>query len=205
MLSGLDISRHNRNMKDVNVINDYDFIIMKATEGATYRDSSLQYYNYALAPKMLKGFYHFARPDRGNSAENEASNFLNTILKYNDERTLLALDLEDKALFVPDLDAWALRFAKYVYNATGKKILIYCSLSEVKRFKKCAAFGCGLWVAKWSLLKPNKKSLKPWEFFAIWQDSNKLKVSGVICDHDLFNGTKEQFLKYCEADNYEKE
>lgn len=205
MLSGLDISKHNRAMKDVDALNDFDFIIMKATEGATFRDSSLQYYNYALADNMLKGFYHFARPDRGNSAKSEASNFVTTILKYNDNKSILALDLEDKALNVPCLDDWALDFVQYVYNATGKKMLIYCSLAEVKRFKKCAAFGCGLWVAKWSLVKPTKKSLKPWEFFAIWQDSNKKMVSGVKCDHDYFNGTKDQFLKYCEADHYEEE
>lgn len=199
MLSGIDISKHNRNMKDVNKINDFDFVIMKATEGATYKDPSLQYYNYTLEADKLKGFYHFARPDRGNSAENEASNFVNTILKYSDDKTILALDLEDKALFVPCLDDWALRFVKYVYKATGKKMLIYCSEAETKRFKKCAAFGCGLWVAKWSLLKPSKKSIKPWEIFAIWQNTNKLNVSAVLTDHDYFNGSREQFLKYAEV------
>ena len=199
MLSGLDISRHNRNMKDIGILNDFDFVIMKASEGATYRDSSLIYYYCSLDIDMLKGFYHFARPDRGNSAKSEASNFIGAILKYNDDKSILALDLEDKALNVPCLDDWALEFAKYVYSATGKKILIYCSESEAKRFKKCAKFGCGLWVAKWSMVKPSKSKIKPFEVWALWQNTNNKLVSGVRCDHDYFNGKREQFLKYCEA------
>ena len=201
MLSGIDISRHNRNMKDVSKINDFDFVIMKASEGATYKDQSLQYYNYSLDLDKLRGFYHFGRPDNGNSAKSEASNFVSSILKYDNERTILCLDLEDRALKVTCLDDWALDFAKYVYTATGKKILIYCSESEVYRFKKCAKFGCGLWVAKWSLMRPTKKSIKPFEVWAIWQNTNKLTFSGVKCDHDFFNGNADQFLKYCEAHN----
>lgn len=201
MLSGIDISRHNRNMKDVGSLNAFDFVIMKASEGATYRDSSLQYYSYCLDDNVLKGFYHFGRPDKGNSAKSEASNYIGAILKYNDERSILALDLEDKALNVPCLDLWALDFAKYVFSATGKKPLIYCSLSEVHRFKKCADFGCGLWVAKWSMIKPTKKQIKPFEVWALWQNTNNLLVSGVRCDHDYFNGKRDQFLKYCEVNN----
>lgn len=199
MLKGIDISRHNRNMKNPADLNSLDFVIMKSSEGATYRDSTVFFYNSILDQDMLKGFYHFGRPDNGNSARSEASNFVSSILKYTNDNTILALDLEDKALSVPCLDDWALEFAKYVYSATGKKILIYCSLSEVYRFKKCAAFDCGLWVAKWSHLKPGKKQIKPFEVFAIWQDSNKYKFSGLMVDHDLFNGTREQFLKYSEV------
>lgn len=201
MLSGIDISRHNRNMKDLRKINDFDFVIMKASEGATYRDATLSYYTHCLDEDTLRGFYHFARPDRGNSAKSEASNFIGAIMKYDTKNALLALDLEAKALTTPCLDLWALDFCKYVKAATGKTPLIYCSLSEVHRFKKCADFGCGLWVAKWGLLKPTKKAIKPFEVFAIWQNTNNYIVSGVSCDHDYFNGKREQFLKYCEAIN----
>ena len=196
MLKGIDISRHNRNMKNPADLNSLDFVIMKASEGATYRDSCVLFYNSILDQDMLKGFYHYGRPDNGNSARSEASNFVSSILEYIDDETILALDLEDKALNVPCLDDWALEFAKYVYSATGKIILIYCSRSEVYRFKRCAEFGCGLWIAKWSHIRPTKKQIKPFEVFAIWQDSNKYKFSGQLVDHDLFNGTREQFLKY---------
>ena len=197
MLKGIDISRHNRNMKDVNSINDFDFVIMKASEGATYRDSSAMYYHSFLDATTLRGFYHYARPENGNSAKSEASNFVSAILKYIDGKTILALDVEDKALLVPDLDSWCLEFCQYVYNATGVRPLIYCSEAECKRFKKCAKADFGLWVAKWSMMKPTKSKIKPWEVFAIWQNSNNTIVSGVRCDHNYFNGNREQYLKYC--------
>lgn len=199
MLTGIDISRHNRNMKNVNDLNKLDFIIMKATEGATYKDSSLGYYFQHLDPEMLKGFYHYARPENGNSARAEASNFVTSILKYVDDKSIVALDVEGSALFYSNLDKWVLEWCEYVYNALGIKPLIYCSIAECGRFKKAAKFDCGLWVAKWSKIKPSKTRLKPWEFFAIWQDTNKYVFSGVVCDRDKFNGSREQFLKYCRS------
>lgn len=196
MIYGLDISHHNKNMKDIRELNKFDFIIMKSSEGATYKDPALSFYLSILNKNMLKGFYHFARPENGNSAKAEASNFLSSILKYMDGKSILALDVEAGALNYKDLDKWVYDFCKVVYNATGIKPLIYCSEAECKRFKKAAAFGCGLWVAKWSITKPSKTKIKPWEFWAIWQKSSNKIVSGVRCDYNVFNGSKEQFIKY---------
>ena len=195
MIKGLDISHHNRNFKDPYILNSYDFIIMKASEGAHYRDNSLQYFMIHLNADMLKGFYHYARPEIGNSPEAEASNFVSSVLKYMDGRCILALDVEGAALNYKGLDDWCLKWAQVVENATGIKPMIYTSEAYTKLFKKTASHGCGLWCAKWSLSKPKK--IAPWEFFAIWQKSSKEIVSGVRCDLNLFNGTKEQYLKYC--------
>lgn len=195
MLKGLDLSHHNKNMKNPYIINDYDFIILKATEGATYRDPSLKYWLEIMNGYKLKGFYHFARPDNKNIAKAEANNFLSAVLKYMDGGSIIALDVEAGALNVRNLDEWCLEWCIQVKAATGITPMIYCSEAECKRFKKCCAWGCGLWVAKWSLLKP--KNIAPWKFFAIWQKSDNVKVSGVRCDLNVFNGKKEQYLKYC--------
>lgn len=196
MLRGIDLSHHNRNMKNPYEVNQYDFIILKATEGATYKDPALSFWLDKIEKyKKLKGFYHFARPDNKNSAKAEADNFVSTILKYLDGYSMIALDVEAGALNVKNLDAWCLEWCKHVHAATGITPMIYCSEAETKRFKKCAAWGCGLWVAKWSILKP--KNIEPWRFFAIWQKTDNVKVSGVRCDYNVFNGNSDQFLKYC--------
>ena len=197
MLKGIDISHHNRNFKNPLEINAYDFVIMKATEGATYKDNALQYFMRFLDDKKLKGFYHYARPELKNSPQAEASNFISTILKYLDGRAILALDVEGAALNLDKkyLDHWCAEWCKYVENATGIKPMIYTSEAYTSFYHECVEFGCGLWCAKWSLQKPKK--IKPWEFFAIWQKSSKHVVSGINCDLDVFNGTKEQYLKYC--------
>lgn len=197
MIKGIDISHHNKNMKDPYAINKYDFVIMKASEGRNYRDPALSYYMMHLDPDHLKGFYHYARPEINLDPRAEASNFVTSILKYVDDKSIVALDVEGAALDVKMLDAWCKCWCEYVYNALGKIPLIYTSEAYTKLFDKTASYGCGLWCAKWSNNKPKK--IKPWEFFAIWQKTNNEIVSGVRCDLDYFNGTKEQFLKYCEV------
>lgn len=209
MIKGLDISHHNKNMKDPSAILDYDFIIMKASEGRGFRDPHLdKYMDILRSPENAKwpliGFYHFARPDLGNSPEAEAEQFLISIRTYTRYKPLVALDVEGGALFwSDDLDEWCLSWCKHVYEHLGYKPLIYCSSSETRRFKKCTKWGCGLWVAKWGK-KPTKQDIKPWEFWAIWQSTNSGICSAVRVDENYFNGTKEQFLKYCEVLNEEE-
>lgn len=210
MIKGIDISHHNKNMKDPEAILNYDFVIMKASEGRGYRDSYVDRYMDILRdPKYTKwpliGFYHYARPEL-NTPEEEASQFLLAIRTYTRYKPLVALDVEGMALSVKDLDDWCLTWCKHVYEHLGYKPLIYCSSAETKRFKKCTKWGCGLWVAKWGK-KPTKTDIKPWDFWAIWQSTSSGICSAVRVDEDYFNGTKEQFLKYCEVltDEEEKE
>lgn len=209
MIKGLDISHHNKNMKDPEAILNYDFIIMKASEGRCFRDPHLDKYMDILRdPEKKKwpliGFYHFARPDLGNSPEAEAEQFLISIRTYTRFKPLVALDVEGGALFwADDLDEWCLSWCKHVYEHLGYKPLIYCSAAETRRFKKCTKWGCGLWVAKWGN-KPTKKEISPWDVWAIWQYTSSGICSAVRVDEDYFNGSKEQFLKYCEVLNEEE-
>ena len=198
MLHGIDISHHNFHMQNMQALRGMDFVIMKATEGKRFRDNKLPVYMNVLGKDQLYGFYHFARPDLGNDPEDEALHFVNYIRKYISDRSILALDVEAGALAVPDLDKWCATFAQVVEIETGILPLIYCSYAEVKRFKSCAALGCGLWVAKWGK-KPTTKQLLPWEFWAIWQYTDKEEFSGIRVDADTFNGNREQYMRYCKV------
>lgn len=196
MLNGIDISHHNYNMQDRNQLNSFDFVIMKATEGVRFRDNKMPQYMNILKPDMLYGFYHFARPDLGNDPEDEALHFLSYVKKYITNRSILALDVEAGALAVKNLDAWCSVFAQVVDVETGILPMIYTSAAETKRFKATAALGCGLWVAKWGK-KPTQKQIEPWPFWAIWQYTSSGIFSGVRVDLDTFNGSREQYMKYC--------
>lgn len=201
MLSGIDISHHNQYMKDPNAIAGVEFVIMKASEGKGFKDGAVKKYVDILTSNKkqpLIGFYHFARPEMNPDYFDEVKNFISAVIPYLKLHPVLALDVEARALEVPFLDTWCLEWCKCVYNILGIKPMIYCSAAETKRFKKCADFGCGLWVAKWSD-KISKRDIKPWEFWAIWQNSNNKQLSGVRVDTDVFNGTKDQFLKYAEV------
>ena len=201
MLSGIDISHHNKNMKDPNCILCFDFVIMKASEGQTFKDTSVKQYVDILKQKKkpLIGFYHFARPEINSNPWFEARNFIAAVTPYLSLDPILALDVEARALSVPMLDDWCKLFCSQVEHVLGIKPLIYCSSAETGRFKKCCEYGCGLWVAKWTQKNPSKKDIKPWEFWAIWQYSSTAILSGVRVDLNKFNGTSEQFLKYAEV------
>lgn len=198
MLNGIDISHHNFNMQNRQSLNDFDFVIMKATEGIRFRDPKMQVYMNVLNDQMLYGFYHFARPDLGNDPGDEATHFVNTIGRYLTDRCLLALDVEAGALSVPNLDVWCAVWAQCVDVMTGRMPLVYISTSETKKLPATAALGCGLWAAKWGK-KPTQKQCEPWPFWAIWQYTSDGIFSGVRCDLDYFNGTREQYLKYCKG------
>ena len=208
MLIGIDVSRHNRNMKDLSDINRYDFVIMKATEGLGYVDSSAPLYIRVMKDKTLRGFYHFCRADLGNDPALEAENFIRRVryLTHAEDlsglKPLLALDVEGAALQEPFIDAWCEAWCRCVYNAFGYLPLIYTSESYCKLFKRTAALGVGLWCAKWGNNKPKK--IKPWEFYAIWQYRSDAILSGVRVDENRFNGNREQFLKYCGVEDHEE-
>ena len=199
MLNGIDISHHNFYMKNLQDLNLLDFVIMKATEGIRFKDNKLPVYMNVLRNDMLYGFYHFARPDLGNDPEDEALHFVSYINKYISDRSILALDVEAGALSVKNLDAWVSTWAQVVDIETGILPMIYISTSETKKLKATAALGCGLWAAKWGK-KPTSKQLEPWDFWALWQFSNEGNFSGQRVDLDVFNGTREQYMKYCKVD-----
>ena len=199
-LIGLDISHHNKNMKDLHDLNLLNFVIMKATEGVKFKDPAMKTYLSILDPLMLRGFYHFCRADLGNAPEDEAMHFINTIGKNIDGKTILALDVEAGALKVPNIDGWCSIWMQVVEMATGIKPMIYTSQAECKRFQGVHDLGCGLWVAKWSKNAPTQKQISPWDFYAIWQYTSDNIFSGVRTDADIFNGSREQWLKYAEVD-----
>ena len=199
MLNGIDISHHNFYMKNLQDLNLLDFVIMKATEGTRFKDNKMPVYMNVLRNDMLYGFYHFARPDLGNEPEDEALHFVSYINKYISDRSILALDVEAGALSVKNLDAWVSTWAQVVDIETGILPMIYISTSETKKLKATAALGCGLWAAKWGK-KPTAKQLEPWDFWALWQFSNEGNFSGQRVDLDVFNGTREQYMKYCKVD-----
>ena len=182
MLLGADVSGANKNV----AYSDYDFIIIKASEGNGYKSNALDYH-LAEKTNSLYGFYHFARPDLNNTAKEEAEYFLSLVGDYAGN-CIYALDWEAEALaYNPD---WALAWLNYVYNKTGVKPMLYISASQENTGKYNAIRDAdfGLWVAHWGVKTP---SVKHWPFWAMWQfDNNKI-------DKNYFNGNETQFKKYC--------
>lgn len=182
-LNGCDISHHNKyNIPD---FSKQDFVIMKATEGATFKDPMLDKYIEMLKKDQLYGFYHFARPER-NRAKVEAANFCKVIGNYGEE-AMLVLDWEGQAVQQPI--QWVLDWCKEVEKIYGKKPLIYCSSWYTKKIKILLENDIGLWVAHYT--KKDKPTVYTYPYYAMWQYTNE------PYDKDIFNGTRKQFIQYC--------
>lgn len=206
MLKGIDISNHNYHYlqsRDWYDILAADFVIMKASEGVIYKDVCLdQYYNILHGSsdgkpddEKLYGFYHYCRPEKYNSPIAEAKHFL-SLVRHHAGHCIYALDVEGDALRMSKeyLGAWVTIWLQTVKEDTGVTPLIYCSESTTDRFEyPLEQTNCGLWVAKWAKNKPSKKNIKPWDFYAIWQNGT---TNGHL-DTDVFNGSVDTFRAYC--------
>lgn len=207
MIKGIDISNNNWSYlasHDFAPLRDPDrFVMMKASEGVTYKDRCLDLYCTILNNSFpdgrpirdrLYGFYHFARPENNNDPVAEALNFWRCVSAHAGH-AVFALDVEGGALTLSKaaLDKWVMEWLTTIRDISGGvKPLIYCSAAQTDQFPTAASNDFGLWVAKWSAKKPTKAEIKPWALWAMWQDSN----GGGVLDTDYFNGSPDQFRKY---------
>lgn len=176
---------------DTRVTADYDFIIFKASEGASIGDPTFNSkLNRAKTVGVdLVGAYHYARTT--NTPETDAENFLRRIQARPElgHNMILALDIEGEDLNKSGSIAWCRKWLDIVYNATGIKPVVYISASYTKYCADLFAGDYGLWVAHWGVKNPK---VDAWTFWAFWQYEVRDNL-----DRDYFNGSKEQFLKYC--------
>lgn len=187
-LKGIDVSHWNPNNK---IQSGIDFVICKASEGQSYGDNSF-FTKLDRCKEQgidLVGAYHYAKTN--NPANNDAVNFLRRIYQRDElgKNMLLALDLEGEDIKRPNAYQWAKEWMDIVYDETGIRPLLYISASYTKNCKEIAEANYGLWVAHWGVKTPKFTS---WDFYAVWQ--NKVEDN---LDRDIFNGNKEQYLKYC--------
>lgn len=201
MLKGIDISKWQGSGFNLDVAGD--FVIIKATEGTGYVDPLCdKFYQQAKSKGLLRGVYHFARPDLGNSGAAEAEYFVKNIKGYIGD-AILVLDYE----VAPYSDDWAYAFAKRVHDLTGVWPMLYASASKINGVNWAkTAKNCGLWIAgypsKYNVKNPPLPSVNDmpysigaWAFWAIWQYSS----SAGTLDRNIANMDKAAWLKYANA------
>lgn len=186
-LIGFDVSHHNYEyvMRHRELIANFDFVMMKATEGKTYADSKVGEYREMF--DRLRGFYHYARPEN-NEPRYEVENFLEVVgadIGY----VMLALDWEGNATKCDT--TWAYEWLELVREKTGVKPLIYLPKSELPKFKKVADADYGLWIADWDNDDTISTKYTPWGLCAMKQ----YRVEPL--DLDFFNGEITAWCKYC--------
>lgn len=177
--------------------NNTNFVIPKTTEGVGFTDPKFKR-NQSEARRvgLLLGYYHFARPDIGNSPEAEADFFLSVIGQLR-EGEVLALDYEPATQVQAHVD-WCRKWLDRVFSRTGVRPLIYLNQSQLRKFnwKAVVDGGYGLWVAAYT---PEGEFITGnWPFAAMQQWTSSQKVPGIVgnVDGNFFFGDAATFKKY---------
>lgn len=166
------------------------FVMLKATEGVTYKDESMNKYLVdiatAYADKEIDtmpfiGFYHFARPER-NAFLPELYNFIDAIQPHIGN-CLIALDWEDKALRTQQPEIWAIQWLREAQRKTGTTPLFYCSESELKNYPNIVK-EFPIWVAHYHNQSKRDNCIN----YAMWQ------VTSNPFDIDVFNGGRKEMV-----------
>lgn len=169
------------------------FAFAKATEGQTFVDKTFvtNRVGMAAAGLTLRGFYHFARPDR-NTAAAEAAHFLRTVGPLSPgEVPVLDLEVAPSAT----VGDWAAEWLALVAKGTGRTPVLYSYQSYLYSIPTARLTGYPLWVAAWGnndgTLPTTPPKTDRWSRWTFWQYTSKGTVPGVAggVDANLFAGT----------------
>lgn len=198
-LSGQDISQYQGNIDFSIYKNNTNFVICKATEGVGFID---QWFGNnrqkARDNNLLRGWYHFARPDLNPDPIPEADYFLSVCWDIQPGE-LLFLDYETQ--FNGDNVKWVKGFMdRIAERLKGYRPLFYTYQSMLKSFDWSPLINdnVGLWLAAPTNDPSNQNfDTGQFPFAAFWQWGNEAVpgIQGQV-DADLFFGDKTAFLAY---------
>ena len=190
---GIDVSAHNDMMNlDAAARSGIEFIFIKASEGATFRDENFRINFIKARHAGLKtGAYHFFRFDVDGVSQ--AVNFLQTV-GHRKLELGLAIDVEKHGNppGVPP-DSIALRLTQMVdyLNLMGHRVTFYTNRDGYFDYLAKTFPGSSLWICAFSKTPINAE----WTF---WQYDHHGKVPGIKGDVDLnvFCGDRDEWSNY---------
>ena len=199
VMRGIDISNYQAGLSLDNVA--CDFVIIKATEDTNFVDPFCDgFVQDAIRLGLSWGVYHFAR--YGNAKE-QARFFIENIRGYIGHGVLY-LDMEDNS--IPDWAKFATDFVDEVERLTGVTPMIYCSASELQRFRGSTIPNrCGLWLAGYphpSDVWIDEKcpyNIDPWRYVAVWQFTSDFAADNRRIDADYAYLSREQWDSYAQG------
>lgn len=202
MLKGIDVSGHNGwpfNSVTEAGYQQSDFVIVKATQGASYVSPSFSdAAKRVISDGKLLGFYHYAG---GGNATAEAEHFWSVVNLYNG-LGIPVLDFEQyQNMPAWNDEDWPLAFVTRYHELSGVWPMVYVSAAYRHKVAECAEH-CALWVAgyprsnitTWENLSFNYK-INPWKSWTVWQFTS---AGGL--DRNWGNLTREAWDRIAQGD-----
>lgn len=202
-LNGIDISWYQRGINIAAV--PADFVIVKATEGAWYKNPCFRTQADAtLNSGKLLGVYHYIS---GGNAKAEAQYFVNAAKPYIG-RAVLALDFESGSNSAYKDTGYLQVCATEIYALTGVRPLLYGSQCDYGRLAQVSkATNCGLWIAQYANNNHTGYQNKPWNEDAYdcamrqYSSAGSLPNYGGNLDLNKFYGGRTAWNKYAQSDH----
>ncbi|GAA1077101.1 GH25 family lysozyme [Nocardiopsis composta] len=205
---GIDVSHHNGSIDWAKVAGSgVRFSYIKATEGTGFKSPAFNTnYTGSYQAGLIRGAYHFARPDVSGGAAQAEYFAANGGAWSADDQTLPgALDLEDTSAAPhcygkspSQIVSWVRDFSDTYRKLTGRDVVLYTSAGW---WNDCAG-GSGafastnpLWVASWT--SADRPTIPAgFGVHTFWQYTDKGSVPGIGGNTDLnvFNGSAERLL-----------
>lgn len=195
-VTGIDISSHNGIVDFQQVAADsIDFVMIKATEGATFKDRAFAD-NYRRARKAgLKiGVYHFFRFD--TPGHMQALNLLHSVRGRNIDLPL-AIDVEDWTN--PDnqpVEAVKSRLREMTdyLRLHGYPLIVYTNKKGLERYFDGQPRDLPLWLCSFSQPEANLR-------WMLWQHTHRGSVAGIdgLVDLNTFNGSRPEWENWLDS------
>lgn len=201
--AGIDVSHYQGTITWSSVKSaGIQFAFIKATEGTTYKDPNFSAnYLHAYNAKVIRGAYHFARPDLTGGAT-QATYFASNGGAWSADNLTLPgmLDLEGGCYgkSTSAMRTWILDFYNTYKSRTSRDVLLYTSPSW---WNTCTGSWTGmsakspLVVANWTTASsPSIPAGFP--YWTFWQYTDSGSVSGIsgAVDRDRFSASSTRLL-----------
>jgi len=200
-VAGIDVSKHNGDIDFDRVRDDdFQFVIIKASEGKTYRDEAFERnYTGARQAGLKVGAYHFFRKNR--TGREQAANLLGAISGKALDLPVV-IDLEDDwgngATVSRKVTIDRVLEMVGVLKDKGYQVMIYTNFDGYTKYYENVLVDCDLWLC--SFTPPDDLSHLP---HVMQQYSHEGSVDGIKGDVDLniYRGSKREWSNYLEQVN----
>lgn len=192
---GVDISAHNGDIDFFGLAADsIDFVMIKATEGTTFKDVRF-HENYRKARKagLKVGAYHFFRFD--TDGDMQGLNFVHSVRgKHLDLPLMIDIEEWTNARNTPTWEVVARLQALIGHlEEEGYDVVLYTNKDGYDRFIRDRFDDYPLWIC--SFTDPPMEEADRWTF---WQYSHWGMVDGIdgMVDLNTFNGNRDDWMSW---------
>lgn len=182
----IDVSRHQGTIDWKKVVADgVKGVFIKATEGIGYTDPLFRAnVQGAVASGLEVGFYHYCRPETGNTATKEAESFLAAVSGLASVLPHV-LDVEGEAAKcgAAKLTDWCYNWLETVEKRSGHRAMVYTGASFAKTYLGAKLSKWPLWVSHYGVNQPMANPT--WQRWSVFQYSSTGKVAGIVGNVDM--------------------